>query len=259
MKNENGIKTDKSFLKGILMKALIILFINFLFITTAYSGVALTGTRIIFADGQAEKTLYFQNNGDIPSVVQVWTDNGDENSTIDKAGHSFIVNPQIFRMAGNTGQSVRLIFLDGKVVPQNKESLFFLNFMEIPMKKESDIENNQLSFLFKNRIKILYRPKGLKGTASESINKLTFKVESNNGGNYLNIHNPTDYYVNFNNLDIGYSNQYFSVESGNKILPPQSNVNWKISSDFKFGQTAEVKFSIVNDYGAIVHHKVKLN
>ena len=240
------------------MKLFFIILANLLCISLTHSGVSMLGTRVILSEGASEKTLVFKNSKGNPSIVQVWADDGDEKSTINSENTSFIINPQIFKMQEDTVQSVRLIFLDKHKVPLDKESLYFLNFMEIPMVKQGTLNQNQLSFLFKNRIKIFYRPKGIVGNPIESIKNLLFKLEKENG-NYLVVTNPSNFYINFNEIKVGSDQQYFPLDSGNDMVPPQSSVRWKVAPGIDSSKIAEVKYSIVNDYGAVINNTTNLN
>jgi len=236
------------------MKLLFFIWLNILSIT--YSGVTLTGTRIIFNEGKKEKTIYFQSKSKIPSIVQVWIDKGDENSTINSPDQSFVITPKIFKMIEYTGQSVRLIFLDTDKIPLNKESLFFLNFMEIPMIKESSLKNSHLYILFKNRVKIFYRPKELIGNSDESINSLIFKIEKNNDKYFLVVNNPSNYYINFNKIEVGNQDSFIFVND-HKMISPQSSEKWII--DFTINKISKVRFSTINDYGAVVNHVKRIS
>jgi fimbrial chaperone protein len=240
------------------MKFFLVILANLICISLTHSGVSMLGTRVILSEGASEKTLVFKNSKGNPSIVQVWVDDGDDQSTINSKNTSFIINPQIFKIQEDMVQSVRLIFLDKYKVPLDKESLYFLNFMEIPMVKENTLNQNKLSFLFKNRIKIFYRPKGIVGNPNETIEKIIFKLEDGNS-HYLVVTNPTNFYINFNEIKVGSDHQYFPLDSGNDMVPPQSSVRWKVASGIDSSKITEVKYSIVNDYGVVIHKKKYLN
>lgn len=242
----------------ILMKFFFIILANLFCISLVHSGVSMLGTRVILSESINEKTLMFKNSKGNPSIVQVWSDHGDDQSTINSENTSFIISPQVFKMQEDTVQSVRLIFLDKNKVPLDKESLYFLNFLEIPMVKKNSLTQNQLSFLFKNRIKIFYRPKGIVGNPIESIKNISFKLEKD-GSHYLIVNNPSGFYINFSEIKLGANHKYFSLESGDGMVPPQSLVRWKVVEDINHLEISEVEFSIVNDYGAIINRKINLN
>ena len=235
----------------------LVFILNIFLISTSHAAVKLTGTRIIFNEGETDKTIYFQNSDEKPSLVQVWFDKGDEKSTLETGITAFVANPQIFRLDAGTTQSVRLKFTESASVPQDIESLYYLNFMEFPMTKESQLENNQLAFVFKNRIKILYRPKNLQGNISESVNNLVFKLEKNSGKNYLNIENPSNFYVNLNDLIVEDGNK--KVQFNIKPIPPKSSIKLESNTNINLSNASQIKFSIVNDFGAVVQHQAKLN
>lgn len=225
---------------------------------SSFAGVVLNGTRVIFSQGEKEKTIYFQNNGNTPSLVQLWTDRSHPNSKIDDENQPFFITPQIFRMNVSTGQSVRLIFLDAQKVPQDRESLFFLNFTEIPMIKENKSEANKLVFIFKNRLKVFYRPEHLKESSGQSVDQLIFKIKRESKKVSLYIKNPSPYYVNINDMFIGHQAQLFKVNEESGLIAPFSEVIWSIDENPDDIQLSTVKFSMMNDYGAVVNHEVVL-
>ncbi|PJI52023.1 molecular chaperone EcpD, partial [Methylobacterium radiotolerans] len=54
----------------------------------------------------------------------------------------------------------------GEPMPQDKESVFWLNVLEIPPKDKAN--QNLLQMAFRSRIKLFYRPAGLKGKAEDA-------------------------------------------------------------------------------------------
>ncbi|MCU4413021.1 molecular chaperone [Acinetobacter sp. WU_MDCI_Axc73] len=223
--------------------------ISLLIVHTSFAGVVLTGTRVILADGQNEKTIHLQNIDSVPALVQLWLDEGDENSTLETAKAPFVVSPQIFRMEPNAGQVVRVRFIDAGQIPKDRESLYYLNFLQYPATKKQDMENNRLMVVFKNRVKVFYRPKNLVGSSAQTLEKLDFKFNAQN--KQLSINNPTAYFANVQEVRL-LTQQNQVVVKRNEMIAPYSTVNWDAHISEAVATTAKVKITLVNDYGATV-------
>ncbi|MCU4609044.1 fimbrial biogenesis chaperone [Acinetobacter ursingii] len=227
-----------------------------LMLNTSFAGVVLTGTRVILADGQNEKTIHLQNVDSVPALVQIWLDDGDENSTLETSKAPFVVSPQIFRMEPNVGQTVRVRFTGADQVAQDKESLYYLNFVQYPASKKQEMDNNRLMVVFKNRIKVFYRPKNLVGNSAQTIEKLRFKFNSQS--KQLSVTNPTAYFANVQEVRL-LTSQNQLVVNRNQIIAPNSTVNWAANISEAAAKAAKVKVTLVNDYGATVIHEASLS
>lgn len=217
------------------------------------AGVVLTGTRIILAPGQTEKTIYLQNKDTVPALVQIWIDDGDEHSTLETAHAPYILSPQIFRMEANAGQAVRVRFTAADQVPQDKESLYYLNFVQYPAVKSQDVANNRLMLVFKNRIKVFYRPKNIAGNSIDILEKLDLRF--NPQTKQLSVYNPTAYFANIQELRLlGTEKEAFVKQ--NEMIAPKSTVNWNVNSTEMISAKSKVRISLVNDYGTVVIREV---
>ncbi|HDK0298443.1 TPA: molecular chaperone, partial [Escherichia coli] len=107
----------------------------------------------------------------------------------------------------------------------------------IPAKKKSDNVNaNELTLVFKTRIKMFYRPAHLKGRVNDAWKSLEFKRSDHS----LNIYNPTEYYVVFAGLAVDKTDLTSKIEyiapGEHKQLPlPASggkNVKWAAINDY---------------------------
>lgn len=84
----------------------------------------------------------------------------------------FIITPPLYRLDKDQ-QNVERIVLAG-ALPQDKESLYWLNIKAIPAASRKD---NTLQIAVKTRIKLIYRPAALKGVIPEELaDKLTRSV-----------------------------------------------------------------------------------
>lgn len=109
-------------------------------------------TRVIYSCRYL-KALQLTSYDAYPNLVQIWVDKGDPASTPQTADAPFIASPQIFRMNPKAGQIVRLVYT-GKDLPQDRESVFYINFMQMPALKAHDMEANKLMLTVSSRMKI---------------------------------------------------------------------------------------------------------
>lgn len=110
----------------------------------------------------------------------------------------FIITPPLYRLNGGQ-QNIERILITGSL-PQDKESLFWLNIKAIPSATK---QVNSLQIAVKTRIKLIYRPEKLKAsTPEDQVNKLTWS----RSGNKIQVSNPTPYVINFNDINVGVKN-----------------------------------------------------
>lgn len=154
-------------------------------------GIQIGKTRVIYNANDKEVALPIINKSDdSPWLVQSWVDTGDG-----KTRGPFIITPPLFRLDAQKEQSLRIIW-SGAAVPENRESLFYVNIRTIPA---SDMENeskNILRLIYKTRLKLFYRPQGLKGTPTKACEKLKFTRT----GQTLRIDNLSSYHTVFDSL-----------------------------------------------------------
>lgn len=152
------------------------------------AGIVITGTRVVYPEKEREVTIKIDNVGEKPALAQVWIDAGDPDATPETTRAPFTLTPPINRINGGKGQTLRMMYT-GENLPRDKESLFWLNVLEIPVSRQD--KNNQLQVAVRSRLKIFFRPQGLPGTANEAGKSVTWKKVS--GG--IEGYNPTAYFV----------------------------------------------------------------
>jgi len=125
-------------------------------------------------------------------------------------------------------------------LPQNKESLFWLNVKAIP--PSDDKAEDSLLLAINTKIKLIYRPADLVSKeANTAYQKLTFKIDKIN--QTLSASNPTAYYINL--ADVTYNNN--QIESPG-IVAPFSTTNWKIKPT---ASGITINWKAINDFGGV--------
>lgn len=204
--------------------------------TQANASVVITGTRVIYPSDAKEVSVKLKNVGKGPVLIQNWIDKGDANSKPESIKVPFILTPPMNRVDPDKGQTLRISYAGG-ILPMDKESVFWLNVLEIPAKSQAKASENYLQVAFRSRIKLFYRPAGLEGNANDAAKAVTW---SSKGGSLQAI-NPTPYYVSFVTLSVNGKR----VEGD--MMAPRSSLN--IALPGVTGNTLKGEF--VNDYGAI--------
>jgi chaperone protein EcpD len=222
----------------------------------ARASVVLTGTRVIFDAAQGETTARLSNRNEKPALVEAWIDDGDINSTPDTAHTPFLITPPIFRMDPNKDQSLRILFVQGaSPLPDDRESVFWLNVLEIPPKPTGQqyAGKNYLQFAIRTRVKLFYRPAGLPGNSLTAPDRLTFKSVTGRGG-ALEVHNPTPHYITISGLSLGPSEK--PVESADGMVAPFGNLRLPLDGSARAPAAGTpISFTTINDYGAADVHK----
>lgn len=197
--------------------------------TAAQAGIIIGGTRVIFDGSKKEASLSVNNPDDSPYLVQSWIDMQSEGG----GKVPFIITPPLYRL--DKGQkNIERIVLTG-TLPQDRESLFWLNIKSIP---SATTAVNSLQIAVKSRIKLIYRPAGLKrSTPEEQASKLVWRRV----GDRIQVTNPTDYVMNFNEITVGRK----QLQNVSWVLP-HSTATLPLPSQVSNGA---VVFKIINDYG----------
>ncbi|WP_447897829.1 fimbrial biogenesis chaperone [Stenotrophomonas sepilia] len=215
------------------------------------ASVVIGGTRMVYPAEEREITVKLTNEGDRPTLVQVWLDDGDERSTPDTAQVPFTVSPPIFRMDSEKGQAVRIVYTR-EPLPADRESLFWINVLEVPPKADNSDERNLLQFAFRTRIKLFYRPSGLAGDAATAPAKLSWKLVPGEGGQgvALQVSNPTAYHVNFAQVGLKFGERSIGGQGGGMVAPKATAV-FPLKDVSRPVGGALAEFTVINDYGAL--------
>jgi chaperone protein EcpD len=164
------------------------------------AGIQLDSTRIIYPADKHEVTLGLTNHTSTPRLIQTWIDAGDSNAK--NAAVPFFVTPPIFRLDPEKGHSLRIVHTAG-ALPQDRESVFWLNVLEIQPKSVGDqADKNSIKVTIRIRLKIFFRPKGLVGSPDEAVSQLRWRRVTDDKGVSVACDNPTPWNVSFNHIGL---------------------------------------------------------
>ncbi|MGK3193187.1 fimbrial biogenesis chaperone [Enterobacter soli] len=158
------------------------------------AGVQIGRTRIIYNAEKKEIALPLVNKDNaLPWLIQSWTDTGDETTR-----GPFIVTPPLFRLDAQKEQSLRIAW-NSSSLPEDRESLFYMNIRTIPATAKEDSDKNMLRLIYKTRLKLFWRPSGLKGTPGDTCKNLHFRQEKSD----VIVINDGAFYSVFDSLQFG--------------------------------------------------------
>lgn len=223
---------------------------------SAQASVVIGGTRVVFPAQQGEATVRLSNESDKPALVEAWIDDGDARSTPDSVRTPFLITPPLFRMEAHKDQSLRILYVQGKQpLPGDRESVFWLNVLEIPPKPGAQYaDRNYLQFAIRSRLKLFYRPANLHGDAAKAPGQLTFKVAASGRNVTLDAHNPTPYYITIVKLSLDAAGKSGLAAPG--MVAPFGDLQLKLKDIEHAPATGTpVVFTTINDYGANEVHK----
>lgn len=213
--------------------------------------VVINATRVVYPQQETEVTVKLDNNGAAPALVQAWIDDGDVSATPDEARAPFTLTPPLFRMEPKKGQNLRLFYTQ-EPLPQDKESLFWLNVLEVPPKDADDEKVNGLRLAFRSRIKLLYRPKGLSGDVRDAPSRVTWQFVRGPGEGYvLRAINPTPYYLTFSDVVVKSGGARWNNQDTGMVAPG-SQTDFPLNDTLTVPPTGDftVEYRFIDDYGA---------
>ena len=202
------------------------------FTAQAQAGVALGATRVIYPAGQKQAQLAVTNNDDNTYLIQSWVENADGA----KDG-SFVITPPLFAMQGKKENTLRILDATNGQLPQDRETLFWMNVKAIPSMDKSKLSENTLQLAIISRIKLYYRPAKLALPPDQAAEKLKFR----RSGSSLTLINPTPYYQTVTELNAG------TRVLKNALVPPMGEASVSLPSD----AGREITYRTINDYGAL--------
>lgn len=232
------------------MRALNFLLLFILSSSVAQAGIVINGTRVIYPESEKEITLRLNNEGNKSSLVQTWIDKGNSAAKVNQIDVPFVILPPIFRVEPQQGQTLRISYT-GQNLPADRESVFYLNVLDIPPNPEN-AQGNNIQMAFRSRIKLFFRPQAMKSESySAAVGKLTWSAGS--CSTCIEVKNPTPFHITITKIYLTTDGKEGSGFQGAMIAPFSSH-NFNLGS--KVG-TKNITFSYLNDYGGTVKTQLK--
>ena len=149
-------------------------------------------TRIIFSANQTSQTLNVKNGPENPTVVQIWSDEGDLMQSPDLSKTPVFAMPPMMRLSPDEQRSIRLVLTTRHSLPEDRESLYWLNVYQIPaLTQQTGSAERKIVLPLRIRLKVFVRPATLNAPKPDDVQKLRFVVK----GNQLRVENPTRWFM----------------------------------------------------------------
>ena len=199
-------------------------------------------TRVVFNSGSIAESLSLVNSEKEPVVVQVWTDKGDPTVSPDQVHTPVVINPPVFKMKPGEIRNIRLLLVSAGSLPQDRESVYWLNIYQIPPNTETQHKGEKKVVLpLKIRMKVFVRPEKIGELQENDAQKLQFSIDRESGNKTLLIQNPTPWHLTLS-----------SLRSGKTALPgvmvaPFTSERVDIPADKTLAD--KVEYDVINDNG----------
>lgn len=196
--------------------------------SAAAAGVALGSTRVIYPQDAKQASINVTNSDPHDAfLVQSWVSDDKGNKV-----PTFVVTPPLFVLKPGKVNILRMIY-SGPMLPEDKESVFYLNNKAIPSLDKSTPAGNSLQIATQSVIKLFVRPAHLSVKPADAAAMLRCQDEGPN----LTVSNPSPYFVTLVNVSVAGKKQ------PNMMVPPKGSQTIKAAG--------AVIYQTLNDYGAV--------
>lgn len=210
---------------------------------SAFAGINLDRTRVIFDGNKTSVSLHVENSDTKnPYLAQSWLEDEHGNKG---AKLPLVIVPPIQRIEPGSSSQIRIQALPTvNQLPQDRESIFYLVMQDIPPKAHGA---SVLQIAVQNRIKVMYRPKGLEQNARNIEKQWQQRVKLEKHEKQVMIVNPTPYHLTVLNASIQEGSEPLP---GAKpvMVPPYDKMVMTLKGD-QVGQHPVLNY--INDYGGV--------
>ncbi|ROL72989.1 hypothetical protein BLX41_18260 [Pseudomonas protegens] len=225
---------------------LAVFFSGLLLSQLAHASIILNGSRVIYEAEEREVNVKVSNVGVQPVVLQSWIDSGEVSQDPSLLKVPFLLMPALARVEAGQGQTLRLTYT-GEPLPAERESVYYLNVLEIPPKGSAAKNDSTLQLAFRTRVKLFFRPKGLAGSASDAPSKLVWSLKQSGQGWVVRCSNPSAYYVSMSEISLVEGGSTKKIGEG--MVAPGQQLDISLSG--RPAGEVRIEYSSIDDYGAI--------
>ncbi|MGY0195166.1 fimbrial biogenesis chaperone [Leptothrix sp. BB-4] len=219
------------------------------------AAIQLGATRLIYNEASVSESISASNRSEErPSLLQIWMDDGDIKATPEQASTPFHVSPPLANVGPSAKQVIRVSLVDRQTLPQDRESVFWLNVLDIPASSQELDPSNLLRVAVRTRIKVFYRPKALaRNDVASSVNELSWEITGKNKDAVV-VRNKSPYHITISGLKIAYDKKEYQQSPGSLMVSPRDsatiNLNqWTSSALTAPATEPKVRGNLVNDLG----------
>lgn len=164
------------------------LILSLTLLNISFAQLSFDRTRVIFDrdKSNSQSVVVSNTNKKDPYLAQSWIE--DENGK--KIEAPLVALPILQRINPGQEKQVKISLVGQNNLPQDRESMLYFNVLGVPPKTKN-IEN-QLNIVIQSKIKLFYRPKGLKKYQKNDWIK---EMQVSKNGNSYTLQNPTPYHI----------------------------------------------------------------
>lgn len=211
------------------------------FSTQAASLTFAESTRLIFNATQSSVGFPVKNDTDLHYLVKGSVFEMKDNRPGGGSSH-FWVLPELIRIDPGQHQMLRVVLIAGEL-PQDRESVFFVNGHFIPASQRPTGSDSPLNLSFSINVKLFYRPKGL--VDMMAIKKIAPQVSFSVNDHELTAYNSSPYWLTFQTLR--YGDAPVNSDDIRKMVPPFGQETYFVSPSDLNNQIVE--WSLVDEFG----------
>ncbi|EFL4494189.1 fimbria/pilus periplasmic chaperone [Escherichia fergusonii] len=211
----------------------------------AHAGIVIYGTRVIYPEEKKEVIVQLMNQSDHASLVQSWIDDGNTSLPPEQIEVPFLLTPPVARVPASSGQQLKIKKL-ASTLPADKESMFYLNVLDIPPNNPENDGKNVLKFAMQNRIKLIWRPKNI-----APVNKLSFnKLAVYRSDKLVTLKNDTANWITVTDVKAG----RVKINDQTIMLAPLSvqKINMKSAAERQYEVT------VIDDHGNYISNNINV-
>ena len=234
-------------MKRMMCNSFILIFVFFACLANA--SVVLERTRLIFSADKNILALQVFNQSEQSTLIQSWIDEGDITSTPETTTAPFIVIPPMTKILANGGIQLKIQQLENHL-PADRESVFYLNVLDIAPKPKQINSANMLQFAIQTRIKVFYRPTNLTEKPNNVIKNIQFHLAKDG----IVVNNPTPYFLNIANIYLA-NNKSRSIAKSSMVEPFSSQTYFS-TADINHGENITMIY--IDDTGKQIQYQTKL-
>ncbi len=234
--------------------ACLVLTLLFAIFQTADASILIDGTRFVYGSSSKDISVIVLNKAERPVLIKAWIDEGDVSAKADTVKTPFLLTPPLVRIEGNTSHTYRVILAGmQKNLPKNRESLFWLNFLEVPPKpsraEKGGNEESTIQLAFQYRLKLFYRPDGLPGGPDKSAEGLRWISKKDVAGKVrIKAVNDGAHYVSLSKLTVSAGGK--SAQAEPATVAPLSSQVFELP-DLDSASGLEVSYQWIDDWGGL--------
>ncbi|AMS17317.1 hypothetical protein A3218_24600 [Pseudomonas chlororaphis] len=209
-------------------------------INSAKASLDIDGTRLIYYEKDKEANISIINRNPETTLVQVYIDSQHEGAAI-----PFAVITPLVKLAPHERKTIRILY-EGRGLPEDRESYFSLNFVEVPIKPGAA---DTLQLAIRHELKFFYRPYFMKNQPLETASALIWELA---GKHQINVKNPTKLHKSLIDIKATMKGQP-RVLADYLFIAPGATESIEIPEDYKESQI-KIDFLEINDTGFKINY-----